>query len=344
MIKKLALSAGLTAVLTLSAAANAQTVLRFSNWLPPTHPITTEILEPWANNVETATEGRVKIQFLPALGKPPAHFDLVRDGVADAALSVHAYTADRFPTAYGMTFPGYSDDAESTSVAYWRVHDKYFKHLNEFEGVHLLGLYTHGPAHFYTRADKPVEKLDDLKGMRLRATGGVVQDLADRLDIVPQFSSASEAYELLSRGVVDGAMFNADSVHSFRLDSRLKNAYEIPGGLYRDTHYLIMNQDAYNKLDERDQKIIDEHSGEAFARIAGKAWDKVDADSREKMKEADYTIVVANDEDLARVYAVGDALKEEWLERMEKLNIDGEAALEMYREEIAKVLAENDNN
>src|SRR5690606_19609007 len=126
MLKKVLLGAGLIAATAFSSLSSAQTVLRFSNWLPPTHPITTQILQPWAANIENATEGRVKVQFLPALGRPPAHFDLVRNGVADMALSVQAYTADRFPSAYGMTLPGYADDATSAAVAYWRTHQKYF--------------------------------------------------------------------------------------------------------------------------------------------------------------------------------------------------------------------------
>ncbi len=340
MFKKTTLLAALAAATSFASLAQADTKLRFSNWLPPTHPITVEILEPWAANVEEATEGRVTVQFLPALGRPPAHFDLVRDGVADAALSVHAYTADRFPTAYGMTFPGYADDAESAAVAYWRTYQEHFADHGEFDGVHLLGLYTHGPGHVFTREGKPVENLDDLKGMRLRATGGIVQDISSRLGVVPQFASASEAYELLSRGVVDGVMFNSDSVHSFRMDDILQNAYRIPGGLYRDTHYLIMNQNAYDKLSEEDRKAIDRVSGESFARLAGQAWDKVENESWDKMKEAGYHIVVASDDDVARIRAEGKKLEEDWIKRMKDLGIDGEAALETFREEIAKVEAE----
>ena len=117
MLRKLIAAAGLACMTLLPQAQAEETTIRFSNWLPPTHPITTDILYPWAENVAAATEGRVTIQFIPALGKPPAHFDLVRDGVADAAMSVHAYTADRFPSAYGMTMPGYADDA--TSGPHW---------------------------------------------------------------------------------------------------------------------------------------------------------------------------------------------------------------------------------
>ncbi|HBT31377.1 MAG TPA: ABC transporter substrate-binding protein [Pusillimonas sp.] len=340
MFRKVLFTAGLLAATSFSSTSIAQTVLRFSNWLPPTHPITTEILQPWAANIKEQTDGRVEIQFLPALGKPPAHFDLVRDGVADMALSVQAYTADRFPSAYGMTLPGYADDAESAAVAYWRVHQKHFAELDEFKGVHLVGLYTHGPGHIFTLADKPVKKLDDVQGMRLRATGGVVQDMSNQLGIVPQFSSASEAYELLSRGVVDGVMFNSDSVVSFRMLPLMKNAYEIPGGLYRDTHYVIINNDAYNELDERDLKIFDAASGEAFARLAGKAWDKVDAQAWDKMREAGYSITTASEDDVARIQADSDVLKKAWVEKMAELGVDGEAALAMFRQEIAKVEAE----
>lgn len=340
MLKKIVLGAGLIAATAFSSLSSAQTVLRFSNWLPPTHPITTQILQPWAADIEKNSDGRIKIQFLPALGKPPAHFDLVRDGVADMALSVHAYTADRFPSAYGMTLPGYADDAESAAVAYWRTHQKFFEPLNEFDGVKLLGLYTHGPGHFFTREVKPVAKLDDLKGLRLRATGGIVQDMSSRLGIVPQFTSASEAYEMLSRGVVDGAMFNADSVDSFRLLPLMKNAYQVPGGLYRDTHYVIINKNAYAKLNEQDRKVLDAASGEAFARLSGKAWDKVDAEAWKKMQAAGYTVVVAGGDDLKRIHAEGDALRDAWVERMKKLGVDGNAALTMFKDEIAKVAAE----
>lgn len=333
MIKKTIFAAGLL-IAALSTAQAQTTTIRFSNWLPPTHPITTDILKPWAANIEKETEGRVKVQFLPALGKPPAHFDLVRNGVADAAMSVHAYTADRFPAEYGMTLPGYADDATSASIAYWRTYKKFFEKLNSFEGVHLVGVWAHGPGHFFTR-NKPIEKLADLDGLRLRATGGIVQDISSRLGVVPQFASASEAYELLSRGVVDGVMFNADSVYSFKMNSLLNNAYRVPGGLYRDTHYVIMNPKVYASLSDKDKAGVDKASGEALAKLAGQAWDKVDNDAWAKMKAAGYTIKVADDKAVQELAKQGEELKKAWVARMAKLDVDGEAALAYYKSEIA---------
>lgn len=335
MLKTL-LAASTLSIAFANAAAAQETTIRFSNWLPPTHPITTDMLEPWAANVEEATEGRVKVQFIPALGKPPAHFDLVRDGVADAAMSVQAYTADRFPSAYGFTLPGYADDATSASVGYWRTHEELLQPLGEFDDVHLLGLWAHGPAHAFTRDDE-VKSMEDLEGLRLRATGGIVQDISEQLGIVPQFASASEAYELLTRGVVDGVLFNSDSVYSFNLQDGLNYAYRVPGGLYRDVHYVIMNEDKYNSLSEEDRAAIDSVSGEALARLAGQAWDRVESDAWTKMENSDYTINEASDADVAHLLEVAEPLKEAWIARMDERGVDGKAVLESFSGHVAEV-------
>ena len=328
------------AVLAAPAALAQEKTIRFSNWLPPTHPITTEMLEPWAADVEEATEGRVVIQFLPALGKPPAHFDLVRDGVADAAMSVHAYTADRFPSAYGMTLPGYADDATSASVGYWRTYEEMLEPLGEFDGVHLLGLWAHGPAHIFTSSAE-VESFDDVEGLRLRATGGIVQDISEALGIVPQFASASEAYELLTRGVVDGVMFNSDSIYSFNLQDALRYAFRIPGGLYRDVHYVIMNEAVYEGLSEADRAAIDAVSGEALARLAGKAWDRVERVGWDKMEASDYVIHEASEADMEQLREVAEPLEEAWIDRMAEEGVDGQAVLDAFAGHIAEVEAED---
>ena len=94
LIKRLGacLGLGLAAAITPLSAQAEDTVLRFSNWLPPAHYIVKEMLEPWAAKVNEVTEGRVKVEFINPLGKPQAHLDLVRNGVADMGMSVHSYT------------------------------------------------------------------------------------------------------------------------------------------------------------------------------------------------------------------------------------------------------------
>ena len=53
--------------LLLSAAPLLAQELVMSSWLPPKHPIVVNALEPWAADVEKATEGRVSVRIT---GKP----------------------------------------------------------------------------------------------------------------------------------------------------------------------------------------------------------------------------------------------------------------------------------
>ena len=124
MIKQVSKWVGVAAVaLAASTSVQAQNVtLRFSNWLPPTHPMVTEMLNPWAKDVEQATEGRVKIQVLPPLGTPASHYDLVRNGVADMTIGVHSYTPERFKLTEMVELPMTAENAQVNSLAYWRDH------------------------------------------------------------------------------------------------------------------------------------------------------------------------------------------------------------------------------
>jgi TRAP-type C4-dicarboxylate transport system substrate-binding protein len=339
MLKKIAIAASCATLLAGGGANAAETTLRVSNWLPPTHLIVTDIIQVWADQVEKETQGRVDVQILPALGKPQAHFDLVRNGVADVAMSVDGYTADRFDLPYVVKLPFLADDATSASVAYWRTHQKHFKQHNEFRGVHLLGLWTHGPGDLHT-VEQPVDELKDMQNLRVRVSGDIVQDVAQNLGMVPQFSPASETYELLSKGVVDGVLFNLDSLPAFRIDGILKHGLMVPGGLYRDSHYMIMNERKYQQLSAEDRAVIDRISGEAIAWLAGRAWDKHDVLARQKLEKAGYHFITPSAEFMQAMEERLAPLQDEWVARMKAKGIDGAQILADYKAEIEKVEAE----
>ena len=58
---------GLAIVCSLFAVAplRAETVFTFSSWIPLTHGLNTNLYIPWAEAVEKASDGEVKIRFLP---------------------------------------------------------------------------------------------------------------------------------------------------------------------------------------------------------------------------------------------------------------------------------------
>ena len=60
----------------------------------------------------------------------------------------------------------------------------------------------------------------------------------------------------------------------FKIDKVVKYWTKSPGGLYRTSFGVVMNQETYNKLSAQDKAVIDSLSGEPLARKFGQAWDK----------------------------------------------------------------------
>lgn len=337
-IAKLLSGAALAAALLAGPADAETTTLRFSQWIPLTHPVHTDICAAWAQNVEKATEGRVKIEFLSALGAPPAHFDLVKNGVADVAMPVHDYTPNRFTLTRMFELPFMSDNAIAPSLAAWHTQQKFFAKANEHAGVHLLALWTHGPAHIYM-VGKPVAKLADVKNAKIRVAGGMSDIVAKDLGMTPFFAPASGAYDALSKGVADGILFPAELVPSFKLDKIIRYGTMVPGGLYELSHYMIMNEAKYKALSAKDRAAVDSVSGEALAKLAGTVWDKINTRGTEIMKELGVQITTADAAFVADLHKLLGPIEAEWVKEAAKKGVDGKAALAYFKAEIQKVNA-----
>ena len=81
----------------LANCAAAQVIeLRVSHFMPPNHTFQKELLR-WADELDKASSGRLKLRIYPAsqLGPVQRQFDLVRSGVADIAVSLHGATPGR---------------------------------------------------------------------------------------------------------------------------------------------------------------------------------------------------------------------------------------------------------
>lgn len=320
-----------------SASALAQTTLTYSSWVPPRHVVISDMVMPWAKEVEKATEGRVKVKLLSkAVGKPPAHFDIVRKGLADMAMGVHGYTPGRFLLTQAVELPFLGDKSSATSVAYWRVFKKYMEKTNEHKGVKLIALFTHGPGTIMSVKGK-IDSVAKLKNMKMRIGGGVVHEVAKRLEVVPMFKPAPQVYELLSRGVADGVFFPAEGINGFRLEKVIKHVTLVPGALYNTSFFVVMNQKKFDSLSKADQAAIDKLSGENFAKIAGAAWDRRDAHSLKDLKAAGGEVTIASPEMVAELKRRVADVEGAWIAKVAKIGVDGKALLADLRAEIASL-------
>lgn len=328
------------ALLCGAATVHAQTVWKFSSWVPPSHPIVELVWKRWIEQVKTATEGRVVIELVPPLGKPEAHYDLVRNGVADVGNISIAYTASRFPLMRAFDLPHMSNVTLASSVAAWRTYDKYFAPANEFRGVKLASVLVAGPYHVFTTSKK-IEAIDDFKGLKLREAGGLSKELITLLGATPFFVPSPQVYDVLSKGVADGALYATEAIVGFNAAKAVRYALEVPGGIQQSAQSIVINQAQWEALSEADQKAIEATMGENLARLWGESWAVTTAQANKILQEAGVEFHKPNDALSTEIQQRLQPLEDQWLEDAAKKKVDGKAALEFLHKEIAAVEAES---
>jgi TRAP-type C4-dicarboxylate transport system substrate-binding protein len=326
-----------------ATGASAETIWRLSNWIPATHPVTVDILEVWAKQVENATQGRIKFQFVPALGAPPAHFDLVRNGVADVALIGPSYTPARFSLTRAAELPFLSDSSKASSLALSRAQEKFFAKANEFQGVKLAGIWTHGPAHIFS-IKAPINSVADMKGLKIRTAGGIADDVARLAGAVPFFAPASQTYDVLSKGVADGILFPAESVPSFRLETIVRYGALVKGGIYQLVHAVIVNQAKWDALSPADKAAVDKVSGEALTVLASTVWDRLNAEGIAAMKKAGIQLHDASPAMMKELRTRYAGLLDAWYADAAKKGVDGKAAWSFIEATVQQATAQAKSN
>ncbi len=285
--------AALAAALTLAATAPTQAAevnLRFAHFFPSVSAQHKEIFKVWADEVEQASQGRIKVEIYPGatLSKPPAQYDAVINRIADMTATIPGYTANRFPLTQIVELPGVVKDAVQGSCV---VQSLYQEGLldSEYKDTHPLFLFTHGQGHLHMKS-KEIREPSDLANLRIRRPTAVVAKLLEGLNAVPVGMPAPDTYQSLQRGVIDGVTLPWEGAKVFRLNDLSETHTEV-GGLYSLAFTVTMNKAVYNGLPDDLKKVIDEHSGMTWAKRAGEVFNQLDADGRADAVKAGQTII-----------------------------------------------------
>jgi len=251
--------------------------LTYTNFFPPTnyHSI---LADEFCKEIKARTDGKVTITYYPAGGLAPAPetYDAVVEDIADIGMTCLAYTMGRFPACELVDLPhGYPNGWVATMVA-----TDFYNHFTptEFDDSHPLYFHAHGPGIVYS-VEKPVRVLEDLEGLVLRSTG-VGAAIAEALGATGYAASQSEAYELMSKGTIDGSMTPMEPLLGWNQAEVVKyvtNCYEVG---YTTDFIVVMNLDKWNSLPSDIKEVFTEVS-EEWAEKHAKLWtyyDKAAAD------------------------------------------------------------------
>jgi TRAP-type C4-dicarboxylate transport system substrate-binding protein len=241
--------------------------LNYANFPPaPTFPCVQ--MENWKEKVEKRTGGKVAIKTFPGstlLGAKNM-MDGVIAGTADIGCLCMAYQPGRFIVTNATALPLGFPNATVASLSLWDIYKKY--NPKAFSKVKVLTMFTCAPANIY--AKKQVKTLEDLKGLELRASGGVAQALK-ALGATPVGMPQSETPEALQKGVVQGAASSLETLMDFKYAEICKYVTIFNGPVY--PFAVVMNMDKWNSLPE-DVKAVMNGLGVEQAYWTGNYMDK----------------------------------------------------------------------
>ena len=148
--------------------------LTYSDHNPPTAWCTVNATEPWAKQIEKATNGRVKVEryYAEAMIKGTDAWMALKSGVVDMAWCSHGYWPGMTPLSDVITLPflPFKSGRQAGGVL-WKLYEKYPKLQNEYADVKVLLVHATPPFTLFT-TKKQVKTMEDLKGLKLRVLGG----------------------------------------------------------------------------------------------------------------------------------------------------------------------------
>ena len=204
-------------------AFSAESVVRmkYVSFMPPTHPISV-LSDQWCKELEKRTNGRVKVTFFPAgtLVSAIQIYDSVVKGVADIGFGIMSYTPGRMPLSEFIVLPnGYKSGAQAS-----RMSNAFYKKFKpkEFDDVKVFYLSAHGPAFFHTK--KLVQKIEDLKGLRIKGDGNTSKVIAAS-GATPTTMPMLETYDGIKRGLADGVLNPMETLKGWKFSEVCKYTY-----------------------------------------------------------------------------------------------------------------------
>jgi TRAP-type C4-dicarboxylate transport system substrate-binding protein len=281
VLKKIGAS---SAVLGIPSIAKSATIkLKLSHFLPPRHQIHAE-LSAWAQGIYQKTEGEIEIEVFPTgqMGPPGRQYDLARTGVADISFVPTALNPGRYPRVDCFSLPFLWSDKNDLPTAS-SVASKITTSLTELtaadfpDTTQLYSICT-TTAGWFMR-DKDIQDPSDLSGLRIRPVSAVTSNMIKALGASPTALPPPELSDALSKGVVDGAIFNFEGGRAFQLHQSVNfvSTLAFTAGYFT----LVMNDGSLSKLSEKGRTAIFEASGIAAAEKIGALYDNAETSGRE---------------------------------------------------------------
>ena len=277
--------------------APARRSLVLAHFMSPLSSVRNDVVVPFAERLAGLSGGRLTVtEYMGgALGSRPAgYYSLLLDGVADIVATLPGYTSATFPRTMLSVYPGVCDSAIDCTAALQRARPV----LEREYRARVLAIWSAPPPLLITR-DRPVRRLEDMQGLKLRVSSRIEMPFVEALGASPVMQPISEVQQNLHNGVIDGVVIQAGGILPYQLQEAA--AYVTTGlPLSAAPFILLMNRDSYESLSARERNWVDEAAAASLSVSGARGAERTGARGLRAARDAGVQLIDLTDQERTR--------------------------------------------
>jgi TRAP-type transport system periplasmic protein len=246
--------------------------LVFGSWTPAQEYQNRVAMPELFKNIEKDTGGAIKWKLIAGgqIADAKATFTAVKDGLMQGGLGIVTYVPNAIPSVYAIystNIFGESDPVAASGAALETMYLRCPSCLEELRKQNSVVLAGWTTSAYMLTCREPLRTIADLKGKRVRATGGNAEMLK-MAGMVPVGATLVEAVGLLQRGGLDCQHGIIDWVRTFGYGDVAKYIMDYPLGLSGPALGILMNRDAWKSLTPEQKKVHIKYGAWLSAKMA----------------------------------------------------------------------------
>jgi len=192
-------------------------VLRYTAHIPNSHGLYGKVFIPWEQLLAERTGGRIVWEhYVDALLHGPLDgFKAIHSGITDYTHGYATYHPGSFHLTHGLQLPFLFSNPGVASLVSEELYPQYWKGEYENMGVYLA--HCDATTAYDIIAKFPLRTPEDLRGLKVRSTGGLMAEIVRELGAVPVVIAASETYTAFQRGIIDVVALGGPDMAAYRL-------------------------------------------------------------------------------------------------------------------------------
>ncbi|WP_163336091.1 TRAP transporter substrate-binding protein [Desulfopila sp. IMCC35008] len=218
-----------------------------------------QMAENYGKWMSEMTDGEVKISVAPvgSVVQYNETLDSVSAGILQGEFTDPSYFAGHDP-AFGLignTVGAFGHPSEALKFLNYGGGKEIFQKLYDKYNVHLIGVVITGVEAFVS--SKPLNGVDDLKGLKMRAPEGMVQKVFAAAGAAPVNLPGSEVYTSLEKGVIDAADYTLFSVNHKQGMHKIGKYPVFPGFHSMPLQVVTINKEIWDGLPKNVQTMME---------------------------------------------------------------------------------------